>query len=282
MTVFKMDYKAVTLARGMEEQSLALLFFWLPGVAIVGGLILALLSKTAPVRRVAAMVTGASMLLVLSTPWTVPSSPSSAFGHFVGSVLGPCVLLGVGLHNVGFSGNVPVGRLSNNDRNVGIGMLVLGGVWLLAMHWGPLTPTYPDQVNRYWLVFWSTVVLVTPGVGAGLLVLVRAFGDERHAEQRMLGFLALTLLVVGLAGLTVDGPALSSSAFADALWLAAADVFGMVVGLGAAMVVLALVLVVYERQVTPPPVASGPSERDLERVTNILQSNLLGGESDRD
>ena len=279
--LIKMDYKAVTLARCMEEQSLALFFFWLPGVAIVAGLILALLSKTGSVRRVAAMVTGASLLLVLSTPWTVPSSPSSAFGHFIGSVLGPCVLLGVGLHNVGFSGNVPVGRLSNNDRNAGIAMLVLGGGWLLAMHWGPLTPTYPSQVNGYWLVFWSTVVLVTPGVGAGLLVLVRTYGDERHAEQRMLGMLALTLLLVGLVGLTVDGPTLSSSAFADAMWLAAADVFGMVVGLGAAMVVLALVLVVYERQMTPPPVAQGPSEHDLERVTTILQSNLSGGESDR-
>ena len=265
----------------MEEPSLALFFFWLPGVAIVAGLILALLSKTASVRRVAAMLTGASFLLVLSTPWTVPSSPSSAFGHFVGSVLGPCVLLGVGLHNIGFSGNVPVGRLSNNDRKAGIVMLVLGGAWLLAMHWGPLTPTYPSQVNGYWLVFWSTVVLVTPGVGAGLLVLVRTFGDQRLAEQRMLGMLALSLLLIGLAGLTVDGPTLSSSAFADALWLAAADVFGMVVGLGAATVVLVLVLVMYERQMTPPPVASGPSARDLERVTDILQSNLPGGESDR-
>lgn len=280
--LFKMDYKAVTPARCMEELSLALFFFWLPGVVIVAGLILALLSKTASIRRVAAMVTGASLLLVLSTPWTVPSSPSSAFGHFVGSVLGPCVLLAVGLHNVGFSGNVPVGRLSNNDRNAGIVMLTIGGGWLLAMHWGPLTPTYPSQVNGYWLVFWSTVVLVTPGVGAGLVVLVRTFGDQRRAEQRMLGMLALSLLLVGLAGLTVDGPTLSSSVFADALWLAAADVFGMVVGLGAATVVLALVLVMYERQMTPPPVASGPSERDLERVTNILQSNLPGGDSDRD
>ena len=280
--LFKMDYKAVTPARCMEELSLALFFFWLPGVVIVAGLILALLSKTASIRRVAAVVTGASLLLVLSTPWTVPSSPSSAFGHFVGSVLGPCVLLAVGLHNVGFSGNVPVGRLSNNDRNAGIVMLTIGGGWLLAMHWGPLTPTYPSQVNGYWLVFWSTVVLVTPGVGAGLVVLVRTFGDQRRAEQRMLGMLALSLLLVGLAGLTVDGPTLSSSVFADALWLAAADVFGMVVGLGAATVVLALVLVMYERQMTPPPVASGPSERDLERVTNILQSNLPGGDSDRD
>lgn len=280
--LFKMDYKAVTPARCMEELSLALFFFWLPGVVIVAGLILALLSKTASIRRVAAMVTGASLLLVLSTPWTVPSSPSSAFGHFVGSVLGPCVLLAVGLHNVGFSGNVPVGRLSNNDRNAGIVMLTIGGGWLLAMHWGPLTPTYPSQVNGYWLVFWSTVVLVTPGVGAALVVLVRTFGDQRRAEQRMLGMLALSLLLVGLAGLTVDGPTLSSSVFADALWLAAADVFGMVVGLGAATVVLALVLVMYERQMTPPPVASGPSERDLERVTNILQSNLPGGDSDRD
>lgn len=280
--LFKMDYKAVTPARCMEELSLALFFFWLPGVVIVAGLILALLSKTASIRRVAAVVTGASLLLVLSTPWTVPSSPSSAFGHFVGSVLGPCVLLAVGLHNVGFSGNVPVGRLSNNDRNAGIVMLTIGGGWLLAMHWGPLTPTYPSQVNGYWLVFWSTVVLVTPGVGAALVVLVRTFGDQRRAEQRMLGMLALSLLLVGLAGLTVDGPTLSSSVFADALWLAAADVFGMVVGLGAATVVLALVLVMYERQMTPPPVASGPSERDLERVTNILQSNLPGGDSDRD
>jgi len=220
--------------------------------------------------------------LVLSTPWTVPASPSSTFGHFLGSVVGPCVLLGVGLHNIGFSGNVPVGRLSRNDRNAGIVMLVVGSVWLLAMHWGPLTPTYPNDVNGYWLVFWSTVVLVTPGLGAGLLVLVRTFGDERRTEQRRLGLLALSALLVGLAGLAVNGPTLLSSVFADALWLAAADVFGTAVGLSAALVVLALVLMMYERQIMSPPVADGPSEQDLERVNGILQSHVDGGGTGRD
>ena len=280
--VFKMDYKATTHAQGMEGQSLALFLFWLPGVAIVAGSILALLSKNGTVRRIATAVAGASFVLVLSTPWTVPASPSSAFGHFLGSVVGPCVLLGVGLHNIGFSGNVPVGRLSRNDRNAGIVMLVVGSVWLLAMHWGPLTPTYPNDVNGYWLVFWSTVILVTPGLGAGLLVLVRTFGDERRTEQRRLGLLALSVLLVGLAGLAVNGPTLLSSVFADALWLAAADVFGTAVGLSAALVVLALVLMMYERQIMPPPVADGPSEQDLERVNDILQSHVDGGGTGHD
>ena len=43
-------------------------------------------------------------------------------------------------------------------------MVIVGVLWLEAMHWGTITPTYPVTVNRYWLIFWPTMLL---GVLAG-------------------------------------------------------------------------------------------------------------------
>ena len=77
-----------------------------------------------------------------------------------------------------------------NDRNVGVVMVLVGVVWLEAMHWWVLTPTYPGAVNRYWLIFWPTMLLalacaVRCGPGMGLV------GEDRQREQRLMSMLVV-------------------------------------------------------------------------------------------
>ena len=136
----------------MEEATQAFVFFWLAGLFVVLGAMLAFFSKVHWQRRLGGALFGSGLLSLMLTPWTLPFSPSSAFGHLLGSLVGPAVLLGVGLYQIAFSGHVPVGRLSRTDRTVGIVMVVVGVLWLEAMHWWVLTPTYPNEVNKYWYI----------------------------------------------------------------------------------------------------------------------------------
>ena len=137
----------------------AFVFFWLAGLLATLGLMFAFFSKAAMGRKIGSIMLAVGFLSLLATPWTIPFSPSSAYGHLLGSIIGPTVLLGVGFYQIAFSGHVPVGRLSKGDRNTGIIMVIIGVLWIEAMHWFVFTPVYPNEVNRYWLIFWPTLLL---------------------------------------------------------------------------------------------------------------------------
>ena len=156
----------------MEEATQAFVFFWLAGLFVLSGGMLGLFSKVAVQRKVGLAMASAGLLSLMATPWTLSFSPSSAFGHLLGSLVGPSVLLGVGFYLITFSGNVPVGQLSRADRRTGVVMVLTGVLWLEAMHWWELTPTYPGEVNRYWLIFWPTMLLGLLAFGAGAAALV--------------------------------------------------------------------------------------------------------------
>ena len=155
----------------MEEATQAFVFFWLAGLFVLSGGMLGFFSKVAVQRKAGLAMASAGLLSLMATPWTLPFSPSSAFGHLLGSLVGPSVLLGVGFYLITFSGNVPVGQLSRADRNTGVVMVLTGVLWLEAMHWWELTPTYPGEVNRYWLIFWPTMLLGVLAFGAGAAAL---------------------------------------------------------------------------------------------------------------
>ena len=170
----------------MEEATQAFVFFWLAGLFVVSGTMIGFFSKVHWQRRSGMVLLVLGLLSLMATPWTLSFSPSSAFGHLLGSLVGPAVLLGVGFYLITFSGNVPVGRLSKGDRTIGVVMVMFGVLWLEAMHWWILTPMYPGEVNRYWLIFWPTMLLGTLAMATGAFAVVNLVGDGREREQRLM------------------------------------------------------------------------------------------------
>ena len=113
------------------------------------------------------------------------------------------MLLAVGLYQIAFSGHVPVGRLTRTDRNIGVAMVVVGVLWLEAMHWWVLTPTYPAEVNRYWYIFWPTMLLGVLVCSSATYAIVGLVGEQRQQEQRLMlvsASLAIVLMVHCLTG----------------------------------------------------------------------------------
>ena len=264
----------------MEENVQAFLFFWAPGALMVIGVLIFLFSKSNKLGSIGKLLIGIGLISILLTPWTIPFSPSSTFGHFIGSILGPTALLAVGLYNLIFSGNVPVGRLSQFERRSGTVMVVLAVIWFEGMHWWVLTPTYPSDVNQYWFIFWATTLLVSCGLAAGAILLTRQVGVGRGQEQRLLGILLVMILVLILLGFVTDGPHVHAQSFAHEIWLAGADVFGLFVGFSIAILMFAFVIAFYESQLPEPTRLSPPTDSELNHAAEIVSTHVSGGEDD--
>ena len=92
----------------------------------------------------------------------------------------------------------------------------------------------------------------------------------------MLSGLSFLLLFLGL---NVDGPLITAELFREHLWLAVADLAGLLVGSLLSILVFAIVIFVYERNLPPPQTISPPTKDELEQVADIV-SNHLGGEQE--
>ena len=91
----------------MNPMAQAALWFWLPAALVPLGVWISLSSKTSSRINFGRFLAGVGMLGLVTSPWTVPESPSSAAGHLLGFILGPAALLLSGVYLIAFSGHVP-------------------------------------------------------------------------------------------------------------------------------------------------------------------------------
>lgn len=266
-------------SRSMDEMYQALLLFWIPVSMVPIGLWYSMSSphQSSPLRgRVLAF---AGILLICLSPWTVPSSPSSAAGHLLGAIIGPCVLIILGIYLISFSGNVPVGKLPRSDRKIGVIMTGIGFVWLAGMHWWVLTPQLvPNEVNPYWYVFWPTFILLTSCLASCSAVTLLMIGVERKAESNIMFIVSGLSFTVLLLGLNIDGPLVRGGEFREHLWLAVADLAGIAVGSLLSILVFALVIYLYERSLPEPKTITPPTELELKQISSLIATHLGGEE----
>ena len=74
----------------MDEMVQAALLFWIPALALVVGTGTALSSRSQSIKLLSKIIALTGFVFVLLSPMTVPESPSSAAGHLLGSIIGPC------------------------------------------------------------------------------------------------------------------------------------------------------------------------------------------------
>ena len=267
-------------ATSMDAMAEAAVWFWLPAVLMPLGLWISLSSKEAMGRALGRCLVLLGFVGVVLTPWTVPSSPSSEAGHLLGFIVGPSALLLVGLYLIAFSGNVPVGRLPKSDRRLGVGATMIGVVWFTGMHWGDFTPTLDGEVNRYWLVFWPTFLLLMTCLCSGAALCLRVIGVQRSTESNMLWFVSGFVFLLLVLGMTIDGHAVDSASFRYHLWLAGSDLLGTAVGLSISILVFGLVIYWHERGLPEPQSVKPPTDEELNFVANIVAANLGGAEDE--
>lgn len=262
-------------SRDMDEMLQAFLLFWIPVSMVPLGLWYSLTSS--PLRGRFLAFTG--IVLICLSPWTVPSSPSSAAGHLLGAVIGPCMLIVLGIYLISFSGNVPVGKLPRSDRKIGFLMTTVGFAWLAGMHWWILTPQIvQNEVNAYWYVFWPTFLLLTSCLASCSAVTLLMIGERRKAESNIMFLVSAFSFTLLLLGLNVDGPLVTSGDFRQHLWLAVADMSGIAVGSALSILVFALVIYTYERNLPGPESITPPTDSELKQVSTLIATHLGGEE----
>ena len=264
----------------MDAMIQAGLWFWLPVSLIPLGVWLSLSAKADGQRNLGRFLAMAGLAGVVLTPWTVPSSPSSEAGHLLGFIVGPAALLVAGVYLISFSGNVPVGRLPKSDRRLGVMSFMIGFVWFVGMHWWNLTPSMDGDVNRYWLVFWPTFLLLLTCLCSGSALSLRVIGDQRTTESNVLWFASGFVFSLIVLAMMVDGSVVNAEAFRYHLWLAGADLLGTAVGLAIAILVFGGVVFLHERSLAEPDSVEPPSKKEFEHVAAIVASNIGGGESE--
>lgn len=263
----------------MDAMMQATLWFWFPAIALVVGTGTALSSRSESIKKLSKIIAIISFVLVLLSPVTVPESPSSAAGHLLGSIIGPCALLITGIYLLAFSGNVEVGKLSSRDRKIGSACTFFGLIWLEGMHWWTWTPMLNGEVNPYWLVFWPTFLLLSTGLSSGAAFSLRYLGHSREKESNFMLVLSSLTFTLTVLGMMLDGPNLTAETFRNHFWLAASDIFGLGVGVGLSILVFALVIWIYESNLPLAKTLDAPSQQELTQAASII-SDHIGGEQE--
>ena len=82
----------------MDEMLQALLLFWIPIAMVPLGLWLSMSSASKSTTAYGKYLAFLGIIMICLSPWTVPSSPSSAAGHLLGAIIGPCMLIIISFH----------------------------------------------------------------------------------------------------------------------------------------------------------------------------------------
>jgi len=265
----------------MEEILEAVVFFWLPMSMMALGTWINLSSKDDLTKNFGKIIFILGLIFVCVSPWTVPSSPSSAIGHLIGFIIGPSALLVLGIYLIIFSGNVPVGRLPGSDRKMGLISVFISFTWFSLMQWADFTPMYNgSEVNNFWLIFFPTFLIMLCSMSSLLSVSMLAVGDQRQRESKIMILLSLISMLMIIAGMNIDGQNISSETFREYFWLSVSDLFGILIGISMSILVFGLVIYVYESSINEPKSVPEPSKDELKLASQKIAQNIGGDESE--
>lgn len=264
----------------MATETSAAFFFWLPGIVCVGGLIWFLLKKEKQQKQLGLTISVLSFVLILASPWTLRDSDSSSLGHLLGALIGPLVLTLTGVYNIVFSIQPGSTQHSKNDRTIGFVLFLIGIFWLIAYHWIGYTPTYEGVVNQYWILFFSTLLLLSPILFFTFGMLVSFFGHNRQQvawTMFLIGFVAFQVLI---GAMVLDGSSMTSVQFSHYLAITILEVSGYAIGLLLAASVFSAVVTLYESRIPMMPQLEPPNEEELKYAREIIKRHLERGEED--
>ena len=259
----------------MDEIIKAAILFWLPVALIPIGIWISQNKSFFSNKKIGLLLSISGLMLALLSPWTVPSSPSSAVGHLLGFIIGPSILICTGLYQIAFSGNVPVGRLSIKERYIGILFFVAGMIWFSLMHWWELTPVLSTgKVNRYWLIFFPTflLALLSFTFSSGFAMLI--FGDDRSAESKYIFIISAMVFIFLLLAMNKDSTNITAAEFREYIWLSVADLLGIIIGTLLAITSFAIVVYSYEKNLPKPKSIEPPTAEELIKVSKVIENNL--------
>jgi hypothetical protein len=184
--------------------------------------------------------------------------------------------MGLGCFMIIFTGKIPVRRLPEPARPVGLISLILGVSWLVMMHFSS-PPIWRHQVNPYWLVWWPTFLLSVILLSSFVIGALLMAGGNRRKEASLMAAFGLLFLGLLLAVINMDGTLTTAEEMRSHLWLVSADILGTVIGILIAVVIVATVVTKYEKSLPEPNTVLELTAEEKELLLTHLGNNLEGG-----
>lgn len=258
----------------------AIIFFWLPGIVLVTCVFYSLLKKNEIDKRRGVVGAFVCLVLVLVSPWTITESDSSAFGHLLGVLIGPLVLILLGMYNIIFSIQPGKFQIAKDERMLGQIMLLFGILWLFAYHWIGYTPSYDGKVNQYWIIFLTTMFILSPLLFFAFAVLVSILGHKRKNVAWYMGFIGFVAFQFLIMTMVLDGSSISSLDFSQHLAVSLLEIIGYAIGFLLATIVFSVVISMYEKSLPMMAQLEPPNPEELKYAREIIKLHLEGGVED--
>jgi hypothetical protein len=261
----------------MDSTLGAALLFWLPLLMVALG---AWISSSMNNSTIGRSISFIGLAMVMISPWTIPSSDSTAVGQLLLNLLIPVIIMCWGLYGMVFGGHVPVQRLPPSSRWIGLAICITAITGLALMHWSIMTPMWRGEINPYWIVFWPTFLLFTISISSVACVSLLTLGTNRLDSALRLATLGLLTAGLTISAMLIDGAITSAEAFREHLWMASADILGIILGAGSAIIVFTIVIWTYENTQQHPSNTTPPSAEEYEHVAAVIADNIGGGEDE--
>ena len=240
--------------------------FWLPLVTVMIGLLLVLTRNPRFIKMLGALLAFVGFCFILCSPWTLPESPSSAFGQLLMVIAGPTLLI-----VITFVANIMEEELTNSKfgKFISAFSIMFGLLWFLLI-WA-IPPQWNNLTNPYWLNWWATFLLVHTTV----LCLGTTIITKGSVKLGLISSLAGIILILAFS---LNGSGGNSELeFRNSLVTGSLNLFGTLVGLAIGIIVWFKCIQFIENKRVIPPLMEPLNTDELKRVREIINSNIYGG-----
>ena len=248
---------------GVISELGAIDLFWLPLATALIGLVLMVTRNPLFIKLIGAVLALAGLCFVLFSPWTLPDSPSSAFGQLLMIIAGPTLLI-----LITFIANIMEEDLTNSKlgRFFSTFSVMFGLLWLLLL-WA-IPPQWNNLTNPYWLEWWAIFMLVHTTV----LCLGTTIITNGNVKLGLISSLAGIILILTFS--LNDSGGNTDLEFRNSLVNGSLNLLGTLVGLLIGTLTWFKCIQLIENKRIIPPLMESLNTDELKRVEEIINSNV--------
>lgn len=185
----------------------ALDLFWFPMLVFTFGLVLSITRNHENIKKMGFFLTVIGVIFISITPFTLPDSPSSAFGQLISLIIGPIILLNIAIR---YSNRL---KINNFSEYLKLSLIVFAISWILLI-W-LIGPEINNSPNKYWQIW-----IIGIQISFALILFFHSYFEKRITSKFLFLILGISILLLNEERLNIP----NSSRF---IFI---DVFGVMIG----------------------------------------------------
>ncbi len=167
----------------LASQPGALDLFWFPISIFILGILLIITRNPPKIQTLGIILSIIGAVFVALSPFTLPTSPSSAFGQLIFFLVGPSILLIIAII---VSNNQLIKNSNNMIRTI---FIVISLSWLILIFIG--NPQFNNSTNKYWILWITGVEII-----AAIMLFSHAYVEKRNEAKILYFLLGFSLLLL--------------------------------------------------------------------------------------